>query len=209
MNAYWSVMTVLLVLLLVLHARGWWRLEWLVKPAAAATFVAYGVASGGLEHPSGRVLVAGLGLAALGDVLLIPKNEKAFLGGLGAFLAGHVAYAIAFGMRGVDAAVTLASLGLFGLLAVPVVRWLWPSVARPMRGPVAAYVLVITSMVAIAAGAAFRNGASWLLVGALAFYASDLAVARDQFVKREFPNRAWGMPLYFYAQMILASQAGG
>jgi len=155
------------------------------------------------------VLVAGLGLAALGDVLLIPKNEKAFLGGLGAFLAGHVAYAIAFWMRGVDAAVTLASLGLFGLLAVPVVRWLWPSVARPMRGPVAAYVLVITSMVAIAAGAAFRNGASWLLLGALAFYASDLAVARDQFVKREFPNRAWGMPLYFYAQMILASQAGG
>ena len=44
---------------------------------------------------------------------------------------------------------------------------------------------------------------------ALAFYASDLAVARDQFVKREFRNRAWGMPLYFYAQMILASQAGG
>ncbi len=68
---------------------------------------------------------------------------------------------------------------------------------------IAAYVL------AVAAGAAFRNGASWLFVGALAFYASDLAVARDQFVKREFPNRAWGMPLYFYAQMILASQAGG
>jgi hypothetical protein len=26
---------------------------------------------------------------------------------------------------------------------------------------------------------------------------------------RHFRNRAWGMPLYFYAQMILASQAGG
>jgi hypothetical protein len=37
------------------------------------------------------------------------------------------------------------------------------------------------------------------------FYASDLSVARDRFVVFRFSNRAWGLPLYFGAQLILAS----
>jgi hypothetical protein len=41
-------------------------------------------------------------------------------------------------------------------------------------------------------------------VGALAFTASDVSVARDRFVKHEFVNRAWGLPLYFGAQLLIA-----
>jgi len=31
---------------------------------------------------------------------------------------------------------------------------------------------------------------------------SDLSVARDRFVSRSFSNRAWGLPLYYAAQIV-------
>jgi hypothetical protein len=43
-----------------------------------------------------------------------------------------------------------------------------------------------------------------VVVGALAFTASDVSVARDRFVQPAFHNRAWGLPLYFGAQLLLA-----
>lgn len=203
----WLMMTVLVALLLWVHRAARPRLEWLVKPAAAATFVVTGILAGGLETTFGRVLITGLVLAALGDVLLIPKSKRTFLGGLVAFLLGHAAYAVAFVVHGADAAWTLGATAFMVLASVPVLRWLWPHVEGPMRGPVAAYVLVITTMVALAAGAAGHGG--WpLLLGAFAFYLSDLCVARDRFVDKSFTNKAWGLPLYFFAQMVLASEAG-
>ncbi len=207
----WLVMIVLVAALLRVVRSGPAWAEWLVKPAAALTFVVSGGLWAGLgsgtSTPFGRVMVAGLCLAALGDVLLIPKDPRAFLAGLVAFLLGHVAYAIAFVIRGVDLTATAVALLLLALAAVPVLRWLWPSVGPRMRAPVAAYVVVITGMVALAAGTA-RQGGVWLLVGATAFYLSDLAVARHQFVKRELANRMWGLPLYFFAQLLLAAQTG-
>lgn len=201
-------MTALVGALLFAQRKGWHRLEWVLKPAASATFVATGFLAGGLDTSFGRVVLAGLVLAAAGDVLLIPKSKRAFLAGIGAFLAGHVAYAIAFVLRGVDGATVLLCLGGLGLVAFPVLRWLWPHVERPMRIPVIAYVVVITAMVATAAGAAVRTEQWLLLVGAAAFYLSDLSVARDRFVASGFVNRLWGLPLYFFAQQLLASLAG-
>lgn len=202
-----SLVAALLGAIKVGSARG----EWLAKPAASLSFIVAGLAWGGFfegrSTPFGRVLVVGLVLAAVGDVLLIPKGRGAFVAGLVAFLLGHVAYGVAFLVRGVDPAATLLALLVMAALAVPVLRWLWPSVKGPMRGPVAAYVIVITGMVALAAGAARRGGASWLLVGAGMFYISDLFVARHQFVKRELANRFVGLPLYYAAQLVLASQA--
>mgnify|MGYP003423184460 FL=1 len=204
----WLLMLALVSGLLLAHRNAWHRLEWLLKPAAAATFVPAGFLAGGIDTTFGRVMLAGLVLAAGGDVLLIPKNKRAFLAGIGAFLAGHVAYAIAFTLRGVDLSAALVCLGGLGLIAIPVLRWLWPHVERPMRLPVVAYVIVITAMVAAAVGTALRTEAWLLLVGAAAFYLSDLSVARDRFVASGFGNRLWGLPLYFFAQMLLASQAG-
>ncbi|MBK6464587.1 MAG: lysoplasmalogenase [Myxococcales bacterium] len=205
------VLTALVAALLAaIRAESAWG-EWLTKPAASLTFIVAGLGWGGLlegrSTPFGRVLVVGLVLAAIGDVLLIPKGRRAFLAGLVAFLLGHVAYGVAFLVRGVDPLATLVALVVVGAVAVPVLRWLWPSVKGPMRGPVAAYVVVITGMVALAAGTARRGGAGWLLVGAVMFYISDLFVARQQFVKRELRNRALGLPLYYAAQLVLASQA--
>jgi uncharacterized membrane protein YhhN len=185
------------------------RLEWLAKPAASATFIVTGVLAGGLDSSFGRIILVGLLLAAGGDVLLIPRGKATFLAGLLSFLAGHVAYAVAFALRGLHAGTLLVAVVAVTAVGAVVLRWLWPHVEAKMRVPVLAYVVVISAMVALAAGTATQTDAWLLLAGALAFYLSDLSVARDRFVERAFVNRLWGLPLYFFAQMLLASQAGG
>ncbi|MDZ7588450.1 MAG: lysoplasmalogenase family protein [Parasphingorhabdus sp.] len=76
-----------------------------------------------------RVMFAGLVLAATGDVLLIPKSKRFFLFGLVAFLLGHVGYAVAFVVRGVDPVATACAALLLGLVAIPI-----PSLAVAPRG---------------------------------------------------------------------------
>jgi uncharacterized membrane protein YhhN len=73
-----------------------------------------------------------------------------------------------------------------------------------MRGAVLAYVLVISAMVVLAAGAAGASGDAAILAGAVAFYVSDLAVARERFVAHSYTNKIWGLPLYYGAQLVLA-----
>ena len=46
-------------------------------------------------------------------------------------------------------------------------------------------------------------------MGAVSFYASNISVARNQFVAPGRVNRMWGLPLYYLAQVLLASTAGG
>jgi uncharacterized membrane protein YhhN len=72
-----------------------------------------------------------------------------------------------------------------------------------MVAPVYAYMAVISVMLVTAAGAA--PSSLWTFVGAAMFYASDLAVARGRFVAPGLQNQAWGLPLYFAAQLVLAS----
>jgi hypothetical protein len=69
-------------------------------------------------------------------------------------------------------------------------------------------VVVITLMVA-AASSAIRSELSstaqaLVLGGAVAFYLSDLFVARDRFVVEGFTNRLVGLPLYYGGQYLLA-----
>ena len=42
-------------------------------------------------------------------------------------------------------------------------------------------------------------------LGAVAFFLSDLAVARDRFVAKGWVNRVWGLPLYYFGQVLLAT----
>lgn len=196
-------------LLLWAERSGRQRLKWVWKPLSAACFIAVGWLAGALESAWGSALFAGLLLAAAGDVLLIPKDKRSFLAGLVAFLLGHVAYGVAFALRGLDLGWALGAGAVCTIVALPVLRWLWPSVEPKMRAPVACYVLVITAMVALAAGTFGAHGDARILVGAIGFYLSDLAVARERFVRSSFANRLWGLPLYFGAQLLLAMTPGG
>jgi uncharacterized membrane protein YhhN len=201
---YAGAMVVLVGLVLVASYRKLAWLEWIAKPAASATFIAAAVAMGAMRSTYGHVLLIGLVLAAAGDVLLIPKSRKSFLFGLVAFLLGHLAYAIAFAIRGVEIGALGMAAAVLIVIAVPILRWLWPHVPPHMRVPVACYITVITAMVALSFAAAAHISDLRMPAGALAFYLSDLAVARNRFVKEGFVNRAWGLPLYFGSQLVLA-----
>lgn len=184
------------------------RLRAVFKPIASLAFVAAGFAGGALDSPMGTALLAGLVLSAAGDVFLIPRGDRFFLAGVAAFGLGHLAYSGAFILGGaqfgpgaaIAAGLTLGA-GLFFL--------------GPMRGrmgalatPVAVYVLIISAMVGLSlAHHAAAPGAQslQLAVGAALFAISDLAVARDRFHASAFVNRAVGLPLYYGAQLLIAT----
>lgn len=191
------------VLLLVGAERAGWRPGiWLTKPVASTAFVAAALAAGAPDTRYGQLVLLALGLSWLGDVLLIARVQAAFLAGLGVFLLGHVAYAAAFVARGVVPSWALATLAVLAPVAAGVGRWLLPHVPREMKVPVIAYTAVITSMVALAVGNYGLEGRALVPLSALCFYLSDLSVARDQFVAPGFDNRAWGLPLYYLAQLL-------
>jgi len=180
----------------------------LFKMAASTGFVAIALSVGGLSNTYGRIVLVALVFSWAGDLLLTFTSRPAFLGGLVSFLLGHVAYSAAFGVLGVDAAVAAAAAITMTIVGRFIWRWLGPHVGD-MTGPVVAYVVVITVMVVMALGA-FGAGATILIpIGAVLFYASDIAVARNQFVAPGIANRVWGLPLYYLAQVLLASTAGG
>lgn len=177
---------------------------WVAKPLASLGFVLLALALGAAETGYGRLVLLALCLSLLGDVLLVPRGARAaFVLGLLAFLAGHVAYAAAFASR------ERAGLGVAAALAVPAViaiaAWLRPHVEGGMRVAVGAYVLVIATMVVLASGVSVASGRPAFLAGALGFAVSDLAVARERFVAPAPTNALWGLPLYYASQLVLAS----
>lgn len=172
------------------------------KTAASLTFVVLGAVAWKSGDPVATWLVAGLALCAAGDVLLI--WERTFDLGLVSFLLGHVAYIAAFHAALPVSTWTRWILAPVALVSVGALAWLWPHLGR-RRVPVGAYVLVITLMVwgAIAATTGGALG-RMIAVGAVLFYLSDLTVARDRFVHRDFLNRAAGLPMYYAAQILIA-----
>jgi len=204
MNAGAWVTVLSVAALLVAVRRGSKAGEWVLKPIASTGFCVSALQHGALDSRYGLLIYLGLCLSWWGDVLLIPKTRGSFLLGLGAFLLAHVAYVAAFVARGVSFSAAVAGLVVLTVPFVAVARWLLPKVPAPMLLPVRAYMLVITAMVACAFATAVAHGGGAILAGALAFYLSDLSVARDRFVAPGFDNKLWGWPLYFGAQLVLA-----
>lgn len=182
------------------------RVRSLAKPAASVCFVVAGAAALPHDHPARGWMLAALVLSALGDVLLLRMSAEAwFLAGVGAFGLAHVAYAAAFVTRGV-APFAIEGAAFVALLAAALVlAWLVPRVPAKLRGAIFGYAAVISAMIVCAVGTVAAHGGPKILVGAVMFYASDLAVARDRFVAPGFVNRAWGLPLYYAAQLVLAT----
>jgi len=179
---------------------------WLAKPLASGAFIWAGIAAGALDSPYGRWVLLGLLLCLLGDLLLIPNDRPGvFRAGVFAFLAGHVAYSAAFMTRPLDAFGLAAGAILLAVVVGGVLRWLGGSLPQGMVWPVRIYMIVIGVMSTLACGVTAAGGPWAVAVGALAFTASDVSVARDRFVRHQFLNRAWGLPLYYLAQLLIAS----
>lgn len=177
------------------------------KPLASTGFLVAAVGAGALDSAPGRAVLGALALSFVGDVLLIPRAT--FLLGLGAFLLGHLGFAVAFLLRGVDPATSLAATAALAVPSVLVSRWLLPHVPPPMKAPVIVYVAVITAMTGLAFGASAVEARPIAVVAAIAFAVSDVSVARDRFVAPGFGNRAWGLPLYYAAQLAFALDLRG
>jgi len=159
-----------------------------------------------------RLVIPGLVFCLGGDVLLALPQKRAFLLGLISFLVGHVLYCAAFFLAaGINAGTWLGSAPAL-LVSTGVYLWLRPHLGA-MHGPVTAYIIVITAMVSGAASVLgnirfSEAGRVMLFAGAVAFYFSDVFVARDRFVRKGYINRLAGLPLYYAGQFLIAFSLG-
>jgi uncharacterized membrane protein YhhN len=152
----------------------------------------------------GQGVLVALVLGALGDACLLSERRRWFLAGLGLFLVAHLAYAVAFVVGGWRVGALALALPALGAAGIATLRWLRPHLAPFDRQAVGAYVVAIVAMCAFAIGHAAAAQAWPVAAGALMFAASDLAVARDRYVAPGVVNRAWGLPVYYAAQLLLA-----
>lgn len=180
----------------------------LAKLAASSAFVAIAWLLGAAESRHGRWLLAAFLLSWVGDALLLSTRSRVFLGGLAAFLAAHLAFAVAFLGLPLDLSALVGAIAVMGVSGVLLMRWLWPHLKAFYRVAVAAYVAALVVMVASAIAATGAGGDWRYAVGALAFAVSDVAVARNRFVAPGPMNKAWGLPLYYAAQLAFALSLG-
>ncbi|MGD9701919.1 MAG: lysoplasmalogenase [Acidimicrobiia bacterium] len=189
-------MIVLLVLAAALALADWvgvarddGRLRWIGKPGTMIALAAAAVSgSDGVPDGIRWWIVAGLLLSLAGDVVLL-LSERRFVAGLGSFLLAHVAYIVAMQQVGTVADRLVAGIVFAGALGLIAGRSIVEGAGEhdpAMRIPVAAYLLVISTMAAMAIG----TGEPWLIVAAALFYCSDAILGWNRFVQA----RRW-MPL--------------
>ncbi len=209
------VLTATCCLLVVLTLLGEWR-EWKAgrlvgKPLASASFLALALHLAQWSPTLGyaHLIMLGLIFGAIGDMALMSKASRWFLIGLVSFLFGHVAYLVAFARLSMVADWMTPWALLPIVFALATLRYLWPHLGA-MRVAVLLYMVAIVLMV-WAALAVFLSESHpvqpsvWLLfVGALLFFASDVAVAKARFVKARFFDRVWGLSLYYAGQLCIA-----
>lgn len=203
--------------LLTAESSGAVRERYTFKPIASLGFVLVALLGGALTADAPVFclwIVIGLVLGALGDIALMLPGRRAFLTGLVSFLAGHIAYIIGFHYLTPISSWTNPTALIPVIFTIPVLLWLWPHLGS-MKGPVIAYVIVITTMVVGALAVLMADDPGGLTTrevhalvgGAVLFYISDLAVARQRFVVESPTNRMWGLPAYYGGQLLLAWSA--
>ena len=185
-------------------------LKWAFKPLAALGFVAAAFSLDAQSHAYGQAVIGALVLSLVGDICLIPNQVgRWFLFGLIAFLLGHLGFAVAFLVRGVDplwvGGSAIPAIGVGYLIY----RWLSPNVSTEMIKPVQAYVGVITIMLILAIGTSATDGHWLIAIAATGFWLSDISVANGRFKNAGYLNRLWGIPLYFVAQLLFAATTAG
>lgn len=178
------------------------------KPLASLGFIMLAMVQ---PHPVPTYyywILAGLIFCLGGDVFLVLPQKPMFLVGLISFLLGHVLYVFGFlSLVSISAWIQVGTLVIVCISTFVFIR-LKPHLG-PMLVPVMVYVTVISLML-IGALAVFNSstitpgGRTLVMVGAVLFYLSDLFVARNRFVKKEYVNRLVGLPLYYTGQYLLA-----
>jgi uncharacterized membrane protein YhhN len=176
----------------------------LTKPGCMLVLIGAAAALDFAEEGARTAVLVALALSTVGDIFLL-RGEKTnfFVAGLGAFLAAHLAYIVAFWLDGVSPGGVVAGL-LVGAVVVGAVGARVVAAAKAgdeaaLVGPVRAYVLVIAAMVASAVATADPLA----IIGAGLFATSDSLIAWERFVR----SRAWTdlviIVTYHLAQLVL------
>jgi len=175
--------------------------HWLFKPLAMVLAITWVAAYACQIRMEGRFGLKFLFLALLGslagDVFLMA--EGLFIPGLVAFLLAHLAYIALFkqGRRWFPHRGALLATLCTGALMY---AFLWHGgLPAALRGPVAAYVLVIALMAAQALG----SGQRMVAAGALCFMLSDALLATNRFVQPLPLAQFWVLATYYVAQLLI------
>jgi uncharacterized membrane protein YhhN len=183
--------------------------EYVAKPLTMVALVGVALAVHPYDDTVRLWFVAALVLSLAGDVFLMLPRDL-FVAGLASFLLAHVAYVVGMQIDGVDLVpflvgvlVVAAALAVIGTIVLKAVR---AGDDPALAGPVVAYMVVISAMVATAVGTG-----RWLAVlGASLFYVSDALIAWDRFVSDVARARLLIMVTYHLGQMgLVLSLAGG
>jgi len=180
-----------------LHAGAW------VMPLillASTGFVALAAARGAFRGGYDRCMLLGLAGCWCGD-MFGPQN---FLAGLGAFLLAHLGFVAAFCCNGIVWRRTLWALPVLAVTDAALLAWLMPHVPAGEVGPVTSYVAVISLMVVFACGASHNAQGRRALLGAVAFFISDVFVARWRYVDPSPINGNLCYPIYYTACIVMA-----
>jgi sterol desaturase/sphingolipid hydroxylase (fatty acid hydroxylase superfamily)/uncharacterized membrane protein YhhN len=196
-------------------AADWTELHEFFKPATLLLAIGWVLlrlwGAGGVTRRA-LLLVLALAASCLGDVLLMLRGQ--FIPGLVAFLCAHLAYLALFRS---DAPLLAHRRAVMGTLAVGAVMYgvlVAGGLPIELRGPVAAYVLVIGLMAAQAIGRALigprgatgapaRQAAWGVAIGAMLFMLSDSLLAINRFVTPLPAAQLWVLASYYAAQITI------
>jgi uncharacterized membrane protein YhhN len=196
-------------------AKGWKKIVTIAKPITMVLLFGYlGLAGGFGATP---LICFGLGIifSLAGDIFLM-LSDRWFIAGLVAFLLAHVAYIIGLNTPfGELSPLWAAGIGI--ILAITAARLLRRILAGVREKgqpqlvvPVVAYGTVITLMLLSAILTLSRldwkiSAAGLVSVGAILFYASDIILAWNKFVKPINNGRVMNMAAYHLGQIALVA----
>ena len=175
------------------------------KMLASAGFVWLALSGGMPEHPWGLLALAALGLAALGDLVLIGRDTRAFAGGMALFFGAHVAFLTAFVVIGPERPILLLAIIPLGVFALTVRKAIAGRLPRTLTTAVSAYMALLAVSVATGIASAWTMSSIALGLGIALVGLSDIAVVRERLIRAGFGNKVVGLSAYYAGQLLIAS----
>ncbi len=189
------------------------RIYW-IKPVSTLLVICVALLSflepvRNLIYTNGVLL--GLTFSLGGDIaLMFQDNKKAFRVGLALFLLAHIVYAAVFTIIGEFSGLSAVSAVVAMALGLVIYKIMQPNLGT-MKGPVIAYILIISVML-VQAVSVCKNAdiadsqAGMIIAGALLFYISDVILAANRFW-RPFRYHRISLAFYYSGQLLIALSA--